>query len=101
MRTIALASSLALAATLFSAAAGAQTGRPSEAPGSIARSSTVIDTSQDPVGSYGHYLMLNGVTRDVAIREAQGIDHPAPSKFAWHRARGEDAVPATTQAQPQ
>ena len=101
MKPITLASSLALAATLFSAAAGAQTGRPSEAPNSIARSSSVIDTSRDPAGSYAHYLMLNRVTPDVAIRQAQSIDHPALRKFARHRANGSDAGFATTKTQPQ
>src|SRR5690349_15229053 len=56
MKPITLVSSLALAATFFSAAAGAQTGRPAEAPDAIARSSSAIDTSQDPAGSYAHYL---------------------------------------------
>ena len=98
MKAITLVSSLALAAAFFSTAASAQTGRPSEAPDAIARSSSVIDTSQDPAGSYAHYLMLNGVTPDVAIREARNIDHPAPRKIAAHRERGNAADPATTQA---
>jgi hypothetical protein len=101
MRATTLASSLALAAALFSTAASAQTGRPSEAPDAIARSSSVIDTSRDPAGSYAHYLMLNGVTPDVAIRQAQSIDHPALRKVARHRANGSDAGLAATQTQPQ
>jgi len=101
MKAITLASSLALAAAFFSTAASAQTGRPSEAPDSIARSSSVIDTSRDPAGSYAHYLMLNGVTPDVAIRQARSIDHPALRKSARHSANGSDAGFAATQTQPQ
>ena len=97
MKAITLVSSLALAAAFFSTAASAQTGRPSEAPEIIARSSSVVDTSQDPTGSYAHYLMLNGVTPDVAIREARSIDHPAPRHLAANRERGSDAGPATIQ----
>ena len=94
-----LATRLALAAAFLSSAAMAQTGRPSEAPDAVARSSSVIDTQRDPAGSYAHYLMLNGATPDVAIREARCIDHPAPRKFAAHGERGKDASLATTQPQ--
>jgi len=98
MKSITLASSLALAAAFFSTAGGAQTGRPSEAPDAIARSSSVTDTSRDPAGSYAHYLMLNGVTPDVAIREARRIDHPAPRRNAASRERGDGANSAMVQA---
>ena len=101
MKAMTLASSLALGAACFSTATIAHAGRPSEAPDSIARSSSAIDTSRDPAGSYAHYLMLNGVTPDVAIREARNIDHPAPRKFAAHGEHGNDAGWATTQPQPQ
>ena len=97
MKPTTLVSSLALAAAFFSTAANAQTGRPSEAPEAIARASSVIDTSRDPAGSYAHYLMLNGVTPAVAVREAQAIDHPAPRRIAAHRGRGIAADPATMQ----
>jgi hypothetical protein len=40
----------------------------------------MIDTRQGPVGPDGQYLMQNGVTRDVAIRIAQRIDHPARAR---------------------
>jgi hypothetical protein len=94
-----LVSGIVLASALLSAGAMAQTGQPSEAPTSIARSS-VIDTNQDPAGSYARYLMLNGATRDVALRTAQTIDHPAPRPFkaAWLRVRGDKSTPAPTQA---
>ena len=94
-----LVSGLVLASALISASAMAQTGRPSEAPDAFARSS-VIDTTRDPAGSYARYLMLNGATRDVALRTAQTIDHPAPRPFkaAWLRVRGDKSTPAPTQA---
>jgi hypothetical protein len=96
MKSIVLASTLALVSGLSSVAAVAQTGRPSEAPASIARSD-VIDTSSDAAGSYARYLMLNGATREAAIRAAQPIDHPQPRRLAWQRVqRGDAAQPAPT-----
>jgi hypothetical protein len=88
MKNRTVARALALAAVLAATGAMAQTGRPAEAP---APRAGVIDTRQDDAGAYAHYLMLNGVTRDEAIRAAQGIDHPAPRHFAWHQ----DKQPAT------
>lgn len=74
-----------------SLAASAQTGRPSEAP-----SDRPVAASTDDAGSYAHYLMLNGKPRDVAVAEAQNVDHPAPSKhFALHVARQAGAVTST------
>jgi len=55
--------------------------------------STVV--ADEALGSYARYLMLNGKSRDEAIREARHIDHPAARQFAWHRAR----VAAPTQQQ--
>jgi hypothetical protein len=96
-----LVSGLVLASALISASAMAQTGRPSEAPDAFARSS-VIDTTRDPAGSYARYLMLNGATRDTALRAAQAVDHPAPRpvRAAWLRVRGDKsaATPALAPA---
>jgi hypothetical protein len=83
MKSHVLASAFVLA--LGATGAMAQTGRPTEAPAPVP--SSVIDSSRDPAGSYAHYLMLNGKPRAEAIRAAQAIDHPAPRRFAWLRAR--------------
>jgi len=85
MKNRILASTLVLAAVVAGSSAMAQTGRPSEAPAAPGVPASVIDTSQDPAGSYAHYLMLNGTPRAEAIRVAQAIDHPAPRRFAWHK----------------
>jgi hypothetical protein len=98
MTTRTLVSGLVLASALLSAGAMAQTGQPSEAP--AAAPSSVIDTARDPAGSYARYLMLNGATRDAALRTAQAVDHPAPHpvKAAWLRVRGDRAAVAPTPA---
>ncbi len=86
---------LFLSATLLafglSNAANAQSGRPSEAPADHA---VEISAKSEDVGSYARYLMLNGRTREEAVRAAWNIDHPAPSKhFALRGAKpGADAA---------
>ena len=67
-----------LLAVAFSVTAHAQTGRPSEAP---CDRPTIVASDNGEVGSYARYLMLNGKPRDEALKEAQNIDHPAPSKY--------------------
>jgi hypothetical protein len=95
MKNVHFASALVLVSALAATGAMAQTGRPSEAPTGDA--ANVVDTRQDAAGSYAHYLMLNGTPRAEAIRAAQAIDHPAPRRFALHRARTE--APAQAQSQ--
>ena len=85
MKNPVLASTLVLALAFAASGAMAQTGRPAEAPAPA--QPTVIDTSSDAAGSYAHYLMLNGKPRAEAIRAAQAIDHPAPRRLAWLKAR--------------
>ncbi len=87
----------ALLAIAFSVTARAETGRPSEAPSDRP---TVIVSENDEVGSYARYLMLNGKPRDEAIKIAQNIDHPEPSKlFALRGAKASvDAVPGHSEA---
>jgi len=95
MKSTTLVTAIALAAAVFSVAANAQTGTPSpQQLGAAAPAAAGVVADAD-VGSYARYLMLNGKSRDEAIREARNIDHPAARQFAWHRAR----VAAPTQQQ--
>ncbi len=94
MKSTALVTAIALLATAFSIAANAQTGRPAEAPSDRPSQVSIGDAQ---VGSYARYLMLNGTPRDVAIKAAANVDHPAPStRFALRtlRARGAATAPA-------
>ena len=43
--------------------------------------------SDDELGSYGRYLMLNGATRDEAVAQARNVDHPAPRKLVASQSR--------------
>ena len=80
MKSTALVTVLAVAAAVLSLSAHAQTGRPSSAEMASASHPTPVAASEQQVGSYARYLMLNGATRDEALRAARNIDHPAPSK---------------------
>ena len=87
MKTTAFAAA-ALLAGLFTVAAHAQTGTPSAqevGATTAAAPSAPVNVAEDDVGSYARYLMLNGKTREEAVKEAQTFDHPAPvRRFAWN-----------------
>jgi hypothetical protein len=91
----------AVAAALFSVAASAQTGRPSdEEIGQPSAPASVVDTANGPVGSYARYLMLNGKTRDEAVAEAKAYDQPKHyPRFVFHGKPSKTTAPAATQAQ--
>lgn len=76
MKSTLLATSIALAAAVFTLAAQAQTGRPSpiEVPASSDAPRAVA--ADQELGSYGRYLMLNGATREEALVAARNVDHP-------------------------
>jgi hypothetical protein len=84
MKPIVFTVAIALAAAAFSVAASAQTGAPSaQEVGRAAASSAPVEVADSDAGSYARYLMLNGKTRDEAIKEAQYVDHrPEPTRFA-------------------
>jgi hypothetical protein len=97
MKTPTLAAAALLA--IFTLAAQAQTGTPSaqEVGAPAAARSAPVNVAQADVGSYARYLMLNGKTRDEAVKEAQTIDHPAPvRRFAWN-VKARNAAGTTTQ----
>jgi hypothetical protein len=87
MKTTAFAAA-ALLASLVTVAAHAQTGTPSAqevGTTTAAAPSAPVDVAEADVGSYARYLMLNGKTREEAVKEAQTFDHPAPvRRFAWN-----------------
>ena len=77
MKSTLLVIATALAATVFTVAAQAQTGRPAAIEVSTASDAPRSVASDDELGSYGRYLMLNGATRDEALSAARNVDHPA------------------------
>jgi hypothetical protein len=91
----------AIAAALFSVAASAQTGRPSdEEVGQSSTPSNVVDTTNSPVSSYARYQMLNGKTRDEAVAEAKAYDSPKHQpRFVFHGKPVKTTAPAATTAQ--
>lgn len=99
MKTTAFATAVALLAGVFTVAANAQTGTPSaQEVGSPAARTAPVNVADSDLGSYARYLMLNGKTREEAIKEAQNYDHPAATRrFAWHRAPAQAAGTATSQ----
>ena len=71
--------SFAVIAGVFALSAHAESGRPScdqmsRADGASA--AVKVESSGPQPGSYAKYLMLNGVTREAAIKAAWSIDHP-------------------------
>jgi hypothetical protein len=90
MKSIALVTSVALVAAIFSAAANAQTGRPSAVEVRAAADVPQAVANDPELGSYARYLMLNGATRDDAVAAARNIDHPAARK----RVASQDRAPA-------
>jgi hypothetical protein len=81
MKSTAPVATLALAATIFSIAANAQTGRPSSVELQAQAEAPHVVADDQELGSYARYLMLNGATRDEAVAAARNIDHPAARKF--------------------
>jgi hypothetical protein len=97
MKSTAFVTAIALLAAVFSVAANADTGAPSAQEvgrAATATPSAPVSAETQP-GSYARYLMLNGETREQALRDARNIDNPAPTRFAWHGAR--NAAPAAAQ----
>lgn len=89
-----LFSAIALAAAAFAISAQAQTGRPSPIEVRASSDTPRIVATDDELGSYARYLMLNGATRDEALVAARNVDHPAQrSRVA---ARGKASADATT-----
>jgi len=88
MKITAFAAAAALLASVVTVAAHAQTGTPSAqevGATTAAAPSAPVNVAEDDVGSYARYLMLNGKTREEAVKEAQTFDHPAPvRRFAWN-----------------
>ncbi len=81
-----IATGAVLSAAFIVGAAQAQSGRPSfvqiqqHAEATVSREQSPV--SQDELGSYGRYLVLNGKPRDVAIEMTRNIDHPQASRSA-------------------
>ena len=81
----------ALATAVFTAAAQAQTGRPSANEVQSFADVPHAVVADEELGSYGRYLMLNGATRDEALAAARNIDHPvARSRVAARGRRSAD-----------
>ena len=89
MKSTLLVAAIALAASVFTVAAQAQTGRPSTVEVHAAGDAPHAAATDDELGSYGRYLMLNGVTRDEAIVVARNIDHPVARSRVAGRERTE------------
>jgi hypothetical protein len=99
MKTIAISTAIALLGAAFSVGASAQTGTPSarEVGRSTAIQTAPVNTSDAEVGSYARYLILNGASREDAVKAAQNVDHSTvQTRFAWHRARAQAAGTQTT-----
>jgi hypothetical protein len=94
MKATLLVTAVALAASVFTVAAQAQTGRPSTVEVRSSDDTPHAVAADDELGSYGRYLMLNGVTRDEAVAVARNIDHPVVRS----RLAGRDRVPADAKA---
>ncbi len=98
MKSIALVTLAGIAATIFSVAAHAQTGRPSAIEVPAAADAPRLVAGDEPIGSYARYLMLNGATCENAVVAARNIDRPADSlasrKLAASRAAARDPAPA-------
>jgi len=94
MKATLLVTAVALAASVFTVAAQAQTGRPSALEVPSADATPHAAAADDQLGSYGRYLMLNGVTRDEAVADARNIDHPVVRS----RLAARDRVPADAKA---
>lgn len=96
MKPTAAVTAIALLAAVFSVAASAQTGRPSDVETQDPpQAGHVVDVTRSQVGSYARYLMLQGVTRDEAISQAQTFDHPATAtRFASSAARAKASASA-------
>lgn len=76
MKSTLLATAAALAAAVLTVAAQAQTGRPSPIEVPASSDAPRVVASDQELGSYGRYLMLNGATRDEALVAARNVDHP-------------------------
>ena len=87
-----LVTAAALAATVFSVASQAQTGRPSTIEVQAAADAPHVVAADQELGSYGRYLMLNGATREAALAASRNIDHPvARDRVATRDHAGADA----------
>ena len=83
MKSTAFVTTAAVAAALFAAAANAQTGRPSSVEVRAQAEAPRVVATDEELGSYARYLMLNGATREAAVAAARNIDHPqARSRLA-------------------
>ena len=93
MKSTALIAAFTLAAAVVSGAADAQTGRPAAAEVRAPQAVSQPVAVDGELGSYGRYLMLNGVTREAAIAAARHVDHPDARRVVARqdRARGEGA----------
>jgi len=79
MQKTILVAAVTVAAAFFSVAANAQTGRPSAVEVKAAADAPRGVATDEALGSYARYLMLNGATREQAIEAARNIDH-APAR---------------------
>jgi hypothetical protein len=96
MKSTSLTAAVAVLSTVFAVAAQAQTGRPSTVEVRAAADAPRIVAADDELGSYGHYLMLNGATRDEAVAAARNIDHPAARKVVAIGSHARTDAPAVT-----
>jgi len=100
MKTTALVTLAGIAAAIFSIAAHAESGRPSAQEVPAAADAPRAVASDEELGSYARYLMLNGATREAAVIAARNIDRPADAlasrRLAANRApqRVDAQVPA-------
>jgi len=95
MKSTALITATAVVAAIFSLSAQAQTGRPSSVEVQSAADAPRVAANDQELGSYAHYLMLNGATRDDAIAAARNIDHPTGRKLVASQDRARPAAAST------
>jgi len=97
MKSLSFTTAAVVATALFSAAAGAQTGRPSSVEvhaAADAPQAVVVDTQ---LGSYARYLMLNGATRDEAVAAARNVDNAPTRTLLASRSASRKNAPARVQ----
>ena len=87
MKSTFLFSAIALAATVLTVSAQAQTGRPSAIEVQASSDTPHAVAADQELGSYARYLMLNGATRDAALAAARNVDHPLARDRVASRAR--------------
>jgi hypothetical protein len=95
-----VAAAIGLAAIAVEFPVLADTGRPSEATAQVVAADTcAVDTQKDAGGSYYTYLrVVDGMSRENALKAARHIDNPAPRERAGNTANASASATTTTPA---